>query len=103
MIINVVGKGVEVTDAIRSYAEGKVGRLPKYFERVQQITVTLMKQNHQSHGGFEVELVLDVERHADFVSRAASDDLYAAIDLVTEKGERQLRDHKEIKRDRKHH
>lgn len=102
MVINVIGKGVEVTDAIRTYAESKASKLPKYFERVQAITVTLIKKNHQHHGGFEAELVLDVERHDDFISHATADDLYAAIDLVAEKGERQLRDHKEIRKDRKH-
>lgn len=94
MRIDVTGKGVEVTEALKHYAESKAAKLQK-FERVQQIRVTLMKKKVDHHDSFEAELVLDVERHDDFVSHAQADDLYAAIDLVTDKGERQLRDWKD--------
>jgi putative sigma-54 modulation protein len=94
MRIDVVGKGIEVTDALKQYAESKAAKLTKY-ERVQQITVTLMKKKVNHHESFEADLVLDVERHDDFVSHSTSDDLYAAIDLVVDKGERQLREWKD--------
>jgi putative sigma-54 modulation protein len=94
MRIDVTGKGVEVTAALKQYAEGKASKLQK-FERVQQIRMTLQKKKVDHHDSFEAELVLDVERHDDFVSHAGADDLYAAIDLVVDKGERQLRDWKD--------
>lgn len=94
MRIDVTGKGVDVTEALKTYAESKATRLQK-FQNVQQIRMTLSKTKVNHHESFEAELVLDVERHEDFVSRAGSDDLYAAIDLVTDKGERQLRDWKD--------
>jgi putative sigma-54 modulation protein len=101
MRIDVVGRNVEVTDAIRQYAETKVQKLPKYFDGVLSITVTLSKVSvHKSD--FDAELVLDVQKHEDFVSHAKASDLYAAIDLVSEKGERQLRDFKERLKDVKH-
>jgi putative sigma-54 modulation protein len=95
MRINVVGRGLDVTDAIKKYAEDKAGKLTKHFGRIQQITATLIKKKVDHRETFEAELVLDVERHSDFVAHATSDDLYAAIDLVSEKAERQLRDWKE--------
>lgn len=95
MRIDVIGKGLDVTDALRTYAQGKTSKLTKYFERVQQISVSLIKKKKEHHDVFEAELVVDVEHHDDFVSHATADDLYAAIDLVAEKGERQLRDFKE--------
>ncbi len=95
MRIDVIGKGLDVSEALRSYAQGKTTKLTRYFERVQQITVSLIKRKQDHHDVFEAELVVDVEHHDDFVSRATADDLYAAIDLVAEKGERQLRDFKE--------
>ena len=58
MRIDVVGRNLEVTDAIRQYAESKAGKLPKYFDGVQQITVTLSKKDHHSSGDFDAELVL---------------------------------------------
>lgn len=94
MRIDVVGKGIEVTPAIKTYAESKGAKLEK-FGRVQQITFTLHKIKADHHDTFDAELVLDVEHHDDFVSHCKSDDLYAAIDLVVEKGERQLRDWKD--------
>jgi len=101
MRIDVIGRNIEVTDAIRAYAESKAGKLPKYFDGLQQVTMTLSKpSSHQKE--FEAELLLDVEKHKDFVSHATSPDLYAAIDLVAEKGERQLRDFKEIIKQGKH-
>ena len=102
MRIDVVGRNLEVTDAIRQYAETKAAKLPKYFDGVQLITVTLSKIDHHSNGHFDAELVLDVVKHDDFVSHATDKDLYAAIDLVAEKGERQLREFKEKLRNGKH-
>jgi putative sigma-54 modulation protein len=95
MRINVVGRHFEVTDAIREYAEQKAGKLTKYFDGLQQIDVQISHEGHHHGAEYEVELVLDVEKHRDFVSRAKTTDPYAAIDLVVEKGERQLRDFKE--------
>lgn len=94
MRIEVVDKGVAITDPIKKYAENKATRLQK-FAGVQQISFTLSKKKLNHHETFEAELVLDVERHDDFVSHCTADDLYAAIDLVVDKGERQLRDWKD--------
>jgi len=95
MRIDVVGRNMEITDAIREHAEEKAQKLPRYFNGVQQITFTFEQDNHHQHGNFEVELVIDVVKHDDFVARASGDDLYATIDLVVQKGARQLTDHKE--------
>ena len=53
----------------------------------------------------DVRLLLreDVERHKPFVAKQQGEDLYACIDDVTDKLERQLTDHKERLRNRKHH
>lgn len=91
-----------MTDAIRTYAETKTGKLTKYFDGLQQVTVTLSRKNAQHTADYVVELVLDVEKHEDFISHATAQDPYAAIDLVAEKGERQLRDFKERLKQAKH-
>lgn len=95
MRINVIGRGIEVTDAIRTYAEQKTGKLTKYYDGLQLVTVTLSRASGNHSTEYDAELVLDVEKHDDFVSHAQGKDVYAAIDLVAEKGERQLRDFKE--------
>ncbi len=94
MRIDVVGRNIEVTDAIRQYAETKGMKLTKYFDGLQQVTVTLSRVTGHTTSDFEAELVLDVEKHKDFVSHATATDLYAAIDMVAEKGERHLREFK---------
>ncbi|HZW09912.1 MAG TPA: ribosome-associated translation inhibitor RaiA [Phycisphaerales bacterium] len=95
MRIDVVGRNLEITPAIQQYAESKAERLPRYFDGVLLTTVTLTKEDHQKHGSFGVEFVIDVEKHETFVAKAADEDLYAAIDQALAKAQRQLHDFKE--------
>jgi putative sigma-54 modulation protein len=95
MRINVIGRNIEMTEAIKKYAEGKAGKLDKYFDGLQEVTVAVKRTSPNHSTMYEAELVLDVEKHDDFVSHAEGQDPYAAIDLVLEKGERHLREFKE--------
>lgn len=95
MRIEVVGRNVEVTDPIRQHAEAKAAKLPRFYDGIQQITFRLSREDHHKHGEFGAELVVDVRRHEDFISRANDRDLYAAIDAVVAKSQRQLADFKE--------
>lgn len=95
MRIDVVGRHLDVTDAMREHAESKLSKLPKYFDGTQQIVLTLSKDDHHKHGEFGVELRIDVEKHRDFILHAHGEDLYAAIDQVAQKGARELADYKE--------
>jgi putative sigma-54 modulation protein len=99
MEITVTGRHIEVTAAIREYAHNKVSKLPKYFDRISAIEVVADKQEPAR---YHVEIIVDAERHKDFVAHEVSDDLYACIDRATDKIERQLTDHKERLRNRKH-
>lgn len=95
MRTEVVGRNLEITDAIRLHAEEKAEKLPKYYDGVQQITFRLSRMDHQHRGRFGVELQVDVEKHDDFISHADDDDLYTAIDAAVTKSARQLSDFKE--------
>lgn len=95
MRIEVIGRNLDVTDAIRNHAEQKGGKLTQYFDRIQQITFRLSRVGHQHHGKFEVELVCDVEHHADFVAKVEDEDLYVALDHAVQKASRQLTEFKE--------
>lgn len=98
MECKVTGRHIDVTEAIREYAEKKTARLNRYYDRIQAIDVVIDKRDRQ----FEVELVVDIEHSGDILARTDGDDLYACIDAVTDKAERQLTDHKEKLRNRKH-
>jgi len=94
MRIDVVGKHMTVTDAIRAHAEEKANKLLKFFDGgVQLITFRLEEGEHRK--GFKVEVVVDVIKHEDFMAHASADDLYAALDQAVDKATRQLTDFKE--------
>lgn len=92
MRIDVIGKRIEVTPAMQRYAEAKAERLLKFFDGTQQITVVF---EPIKHGGFDVEVRVDVVKHKDFVAHAQDPDLYAAVDTAVDKAQRQIRDFKE--------
>ena len=94
MRIEVVGRNLEVTDAIRDHTEAKAAKLTKFFDGIQAITVRLSREDHHHRGKFGVELVIDVEKHDDFISHEVGQDLYASIDAVLQKGSRQLSEFK---------
>ncbi len=95
MRIDVVGKNLQITPAIQKHAETKGAGLPKYFDGIQQLTFLIAKEGHGTHGTFSVELVCDVEKRDDFISKVIEEDVYLAIDHVVQKTSRQLTEFKE--------
>ncbi len=92
MRIDVVGKHLQITDAIQKYASSKAEKLLKFFNGTQQITFVCEQLPHHQ---FAVEVRVDVVKHKDFISHADAHDLYAAIDLAVDKSQRQITDFKE--------
>ena len=92
MRIDVIGKHIEITDAIRAHAESKAGKLPRYFDGTQAIQVVIEQVKNSE---FAVDIVVDVEKHDDFIARGTGSDLYKCIDQAVEKAVRQLTDFKE--------
>lgn len=93
MRIEVIGKHMEITAAIKQFAESKADKLPKHYDGVQLITFRMEKEPHNK--GFHVEIVCDVEKHDDFVGNGKHEDLYTCIDLAVDKVARQLTTFKE--------
>ncbi|MGM0125024.1 ribosomal subunit interface protein [Enterococcus sp. AZ194] len=86
---NVRGENIEVTDAIRDYVEKKVGKLERYFSEAPEATAHVnLKVYTEKTAKVEVTIPLPY-----LVLRAeeTSPDLYASIDLVVDKLERQIR------------
>ena len=91
MKFNIHGKKIDVTDSIKSYIEEKIGRLDKYFENPDEITATALiklRGNEQV-----VEVTINANK---FILRGEEShkDLYASIDKVSDKIERQIRKNK---------
>ncbi|MBX3354798.1 MAG: ribosome-associated translation inhibitor RaiA [Phycisphaeraceae bacterium] len=99
MQVNISARHMDLTGPIEAYIHKKVERITRHFDRVQQLSVVIEKQPRH---GFHVELITDIEGHADFVANSTHEDLYAAVDLVVDRGVRQLTDHKEKVRNHHH-
>ena len=91
MNFNIRGENLEVTSALKDYVEKKVGKLEKYFETTPSSDVHVKMSVLNTEQKVEITIPMPKlllraeEKHAD---------MYAAIDLVIEKLERQIRKHK---------
>ncbi|WP_415238141.1 ribosome hibernation-promoting factor, HPF/YfiA family [Seleniivibrio woodruffii] len=90
MQILITAKNIALTDAIRTYAEKKVGRLEKYFDSITEATVVLEVQKN-----LHIVEVLIAAKGVFMKGLEKSEDLYASIDLATDKIEKQLVKYKE--------
>ena len=99
MLFTITGKHVEITDAIRSHAEEKTAKLPKYYNSVNQVEVII-----DSGDGSDaiVEVIARAEHSNVFIAKESGQDTYACIDLAVHKLERQLRRKKKKQRNNKH-
>ncbi|MCB1691945.1 MAG: ribosome-associated translation inhibitor RaiA [Pseudomonadales bacterium] len=97
MQINVSGHHVDVTDALRTYVESKLDKLERHSDRINHLDVILSVEKQRQKAESTVRLA-GGELYAD----AESDDLYAAIDMLADKLDRQLIKQKEKIKSRKH-
>ena len=90
MKYNIRGDKLEVTDAIGNYVESKLSRLEKYFKEDDILANVLLRVRGNSQ---IIEVTIPTDK---FILRSEEEDkdLYAAIDLVTDKLERQIRKNK---------
>lgn len=102
MNITISGHHLEVTPAIRQHIENKLERVVRHFDQVIDITVTLtvdkLKEKQKRHRA-------DINLHVpgkDIHVESIAQDLYAAIDLLIDKLDRQVIRHKDKIQDHKH-
>lgn len=90
MQLNLTGHHVDLTSSMRDYVNNKMERLERHFDIVQDIHVVLSveKLRHKA------EATLHVNGGSVFAD-AVEEDMYAAIDALTDKLDRQVRKHKE--------
>ncbi len=98
MQITVSGRHMGVSESLKDYCREKAERLIRFFDRIQSIEVVLDGSNGQHFA----EMIVHAEGTQPFVAREQHDDAYAAVDLMLDKVERQIRRHKEKLRNRKH-
>jgi putative sigma-54 modulation protein len=85
------GDNLDVTTALREYVEKKLSRLEKYFEHLEasdaHVSLSVEGEEHK------VEVTLFFPGHM-VRAEESSEDMYASVDLVLEKLERQIRKYK---------
>ena len=96
MQLNLTGHHVEITPALREYVRTKLSRLERHFDQVTDIhcVLTVEKLRHRA------EATVNIAGGKLFAD-AIEEDMYAAIDGMIDRLDRQVRKHKEKIKD--HH
>jgi putative sigma-54 modulation protein len=86
MNISITFRHMDATDAVKGYAGEKIGRLQRFLRSPMKSQVTLSCQQDRLHS-VEVDIHAG---HAHFHAHETSADMYASIDKVVDKIERQI-------------
>ena len=98
MLVTITAKHIEITDAIRTHADEKVEKLPRYYDSITQIEVVL----EGNEGGRQsAEIIVHAEHNDLLIAKETGTDIYTCIDAAVHKMERQLRKAKEKQRGHK--
>ncbi|MDD5240420.1 MAG: ribosome-associated translation inhibitor RaiA [Sulfuricella sp.] len=91
MNLNVTGHHVEVTPAIRDYVTEKLGRVTRHFDHVIDVAVIISVEKlvHKAEVNVHVS-------GKDIFVKSEDADMYAAIDSLVDKLDRQVVKHKEM-------
>jgi putative sigma-54 modulation protein len=90
MNLNITGHHLELTESIRDYVTAKLDKVIRHFEHVTATHVILSVDKLRQ----KAEVTVHVRGRTIFVE-SVDEDLYAAIDSVTDKLDRQVVKHKE--------
>lgn len=90
MNIIVNGRHLEVTPALRNYAEEKIGKFEKYIANITEAVVTLSVEKYRH----KAEVLLKVNGYL-IQAEGVTGEIYSSIDEVVEKLEKQAKKYKE--------
>lgn len=89
-IYKLLGRNIEVTDAMRTYAEDKLGKLERFSDQIVDARVVMSYDTDRTPDPAKVEVQLNLPNGM-VRAEERGPDTYAAIDLVGDKLERQLK------------
>lgn len=98
MQINLTGHHIEITDSLRSYVKEKMGKLERHFDKVSNTHVILSveKDTHKAEATVHMS-------GNDIFAEAHEPDMYASIDSLVNKLDRQVKKYKEKLKNHLHH
>ncbi|MDR2128486.1 MAG: ribosome-associated translation inhibitor RaiA [Burkholderiaceae bacterium] len=95
MNLTISGHHLEVTPALRSYVTGKLERITRHFDQMVDVTVRLTVENQkEKEKRQKAECSIRVKGD-DLYAESAHSDLYAAVDDLMDKLDRQVVRHKD--------
>lgn len=90
MNVTVTGRHMEMTDALKTYVEGGLRKLRTHFDRMIDADVILTVEKHRH--------IAEINLHANGIrihGEESSSDMYASLDAVLAKLDRQIRKYKD--------
>ncbi len=102
MNLTISGHHLEVTPALRAYVEGKLDRITRHFDQVVGVKVLLSIENQtEKERRQKAECNIHV-KGSDLFAESAHENMYAAIDELMDKLDRQVVKHKDRLKDHHH-
>ncbi len=102
MNLTISGHHLEVTPALRSYVAGKLDRITRHFDQVVDVKVLLSIENQtEKERRQKAECNIHVKGN-DMFAESAHEDMYAAVDELMDKLDRQVVRHKDRLQDHHH-
>ena len=91
MQLSITGRNINITAAIRSYVTSKIARIERHYDHITNAQVVLAV----TKVGQTAEAIVHAGHGQEIFAVAEDKDLYAAIDALADKLDRQLIKHKE--------
>ena len=102
MNLTISGHHLEVTPALRSYVTAKLDRITRHFDQLVDVKVLLTVENQKEKDRRQrAECNIHV-KGSDMFAESSHEDLYAAVDDLVDKLDRQVCKHKDKVKDHLH-
>lgn len=98
MNLKLTGNHVEITDSMREYVISKISKITRHFDHVIDVSVILSVEKLKQKAEANVHV-----RGKDIFVETDSEDMYASIDSLVDKLDRQILKHKEKNLERRNH
>lgn len=95
MHIHVNGRNIEITDAIKAYVKEKVGKVTNHYDQIQAIDVVLSVIKNPAASGKHIAEVTCKLTSGSIHCEESADSMYASIDLLADKLDRQVKKFKD--------
>jgi putative sigma-54 modulation protein len=90
MQLTITGHHLEITTPLKAYVESKLERLQRHFDQITTTHVILTVEKMVQRAEANIHIA-----GGDLFAQAESEDMYAAIDALADKLDRQLIKHKQ--------